>query len=165
MKNDEPEVEELAERLVACVSYVGNYVGQPEVFARLLDRLGDWADPRGLINADSVFLSSYPDDPKTTPPDELRLDVCMSIPESIEVDEDIQKKVLPGGQYAVMRAELSGAEEFGPVWDPLVEWAQQSDYDIDASRPSYEVYLNNPDEHPDKHHTINFCLCLSVKSR
>ena len=64
-------------------------------------------------------------------------------------------------QDAVMRAELSGAEEFGPVWDLLVDWAQQNNHDIDASQPSYEIYLNHPDEHPDKHHIIS--ICLSVK--
>jgi AraC family transcriptional regulator len=163
MKSEKPVFQELLERPVACVSYTGNYVGKPEVFARLFGRLGDWAGQKGLINADSVFLSSYPDDPATTPPDELRLDACMSIPEGTDVDQDIQKKVLPGGRYAVMRAELSGAEEFGPVWDLLVDWAQRNKHDIDASRPSYEIYLNNPDEHPEKHHIIS--VCLSVKPK
>ena len=35
MRNEPPEIQELQERHVACVSYTGNYVGKPEVFARL----------------------------------------------------------------------------------------------------------------------------------
>ncbi len=72
-----PEIQELPERLVACVSYKGNFMGNPQVFERLFHKLCTWAGPKGLILPESVFLSSYEDDARTTPPEELRLDVCM----------------------------------------------------------------------------------------
>jgi AraC family transcriptional regulator len=31
------------------------------------------------------------------------------------------------------------------------------------TRPSYELYLNNPDEHPEKHNIVE--ICLSVKEK
>jgi AraC family transcriptional regulator len=163
MITETPEVRELPERLVACVLFTGNYVGKPEVFAGLFGKLCGWAGPKGVITGESVFLSSYQDDPETTPPDELKLDVCMSIPEGTDVEGEIEKKVLPGGRYAVMHAELTGAEEFGPVWEAVVEWAEKNGYGIDMSRPSYEIYLNNPEEHPEKHHILD--VCLSVKAK
>ena len=43
----------------------------------------------------------------------------------------------------------------------LVDWTDKNNYAIDMSRPSYEVYLNNPQEHPEKHHILD--MCLSVK--
>ena len=100
---------------------------------------------------------------KTTPLDELRLDICMSIPQDTETDGEIQKKILPGGQYAVMHCELSGPEEYETVWNNLVDWADKNNYEMDMSRPSYELYLNNPEEHPEKHHILD--LCLSFKSK
>ena len=158
-----PEIQELPERLVACVSYKGNFMGNPQVFERLFHKLCTWAGPKGLILPESVFLSSYEDDARTTPPEELRLDVCMSIPEGTDVGDDIQEKLLPGGSFAVMHAELTEPKEFGTAWIALVDWAEKGNYEVDASRPSYEIYRNNPEEHPEKHHILD--LCLSVRPK
>lgn len=163
MVDKAPEIRELPDRLVGCVSYRGDYVGNPEVFERLFHRLASWAGPKELITAESVFLSSYEDDPRTTPPDELRLDVCMSIIEGTEVDDDIQEKMLPGGTYAVKHTEIAEPKEYETVWLTLVEWAENNRYDVDVSRPSYEIYLNNPEEHPEKHQILD--LCLSVRPK
>ncbi len=161
MKNREPKIQELPERVVACVSFTGNYIGKPEIFADLFNKLGGWAGPKGLMSPETVYLSSYTDDPKSTPLDELKLDVCMSIPENTDVEGDIQKKVLPGGKYAVMHCELEEAQEYGSAWESIVEWVGKNGYSMDLSRPSYEIYLNNPEEHPQKHHILD--ICLSVK--
>jgi AraC family transcriptional regulator len=87
----------------------------------------------------------------------------MSIPEGTDVDGDIQEKLLPGGSYAVVRAELTEPAEFETAWNALVDWVEKGDHELDWSRPSYEVYLNNPEEHPEKHHILE--LCLSVKPK
>ncbi|MCI5210044.1 MAG: AraC family transcriptional regulator, partial [Candidatus Electrothrix sp. ATG2] len=102
-------------------------------------------------------------DPKVTPPDELQLEGCISIPEETEVDGEIQKKMLPGGQYVVMEAELTGPEEYGPAWNAVVEWMEENTYAVDMSRPSYEIYLNNPQDHPEKHHIVNICMSVQAK--
>jgi AraC family transcriptional regulator len=161
MKNQDITIKKLEEKKVAFVSFTGNYMGNPQIFADLFTKLFEWAMPKGLISEKSVFLSSYQDDPNITPPDELKLEVCMSIPDGAEVAGDVQKKVLPGGKYAVMNTELTGPEEYGPAWNAVVEWIVKNNYEIDMSRPSYEIYLNNPEEHPEKHHIID--ICMSVK--
>ena len=162
MKTEQPEIRELTEREVAFVSFSGNYMGNPQIFQDLFDKLIGWVGPKGLISPESVFLSAYQDDPDITPPDELKLELCMGIPGDVQVDGDMGRKVLPGGRYAVMRAELTGPEEYGPAWSAVVEWMNENDHEIDMSRPSYETYLNNPDEHPEKHHMID--ICMSAKS-
>jgi AraC family transcriptional regulator len=96
------------------------------VFKDLFNKLGNWAGPKGLISQESVFLSSYQDDLESTPPDDLKLDVCMSIPESTDVDGEIGKKILPGGLYAVMHAELTDAEEYGAIWQALGKWVEDN---------------------------------------
>ncbi len=163
MHNEQPKIEELSARTVAFVSYTGNYMGNPQIFVDLFGKLCGWAGPKGLMTPEAVLLSSYQDDPRITPPDELQLDVCMSIPEATEVDGDIQKKTLPGGRYVVMQAELTGPEEYGPAWIAVVEWMEEKKYAVDMSRPSYELYLNNPEEHPKKHHIINICMSVQAK--
>ena len=35
---------------------------------------------------------------------------------------------------------------------------KKNNLEIDMSRPSYEIYLNNPEEHPEKHHIIDICM-------
>lgn len=161
MKHEKPKVTELAGKEVAFVSFTGNYIGNAQVFGDLFHKLGGWAGPKGLIGPETVFLSAYQDDPETTPPDELKLECCMSIPAGTEVEGDIQKKVLPGGKYAIMHAELDGPEEYGSAWNALVDWMKENGQELDMSRPSYEIYLNNPEEHPEKHHIIE--VCMSVK--
>lgn len=163
MTNEQPIVKELDDRCVASVSFKGNYMGNTQVFADLFNKLCRWAGPKGLIGPSAVFLSSYQDDPQVTPPDELSLDVCMSIPLDTLVDGEVQKQVLPGGKYAVMHSELTSPEEYGPAWLAIVDWIKQNNLEVDMSRPSYEIYLNNPEEHPDKHHILDICMSVQEK--
>lgn len=157
IKNN-PEIKELNEKTVAYVSFVGNYMGNSEVFADLFKRLCGWAGPRGLLNSDTIFLSSYQDDPNITPPEKMKLEVCMTIPKDTEVEGEVKKQVLPGGKYVVTRVELTGPEEYGPAWNKVVEWMKENNSKIDMSRPSYEIYLNEPDKHPEGHHILDICM-------
>jgi AraC family transcriptional regulator len=57
-----------------------------------------------------------------------------------------------------MSAELTGAEEYASAWEKIVEWLVRNNIEMDLSRASYEIYLNSPDEHPEKHHIIDICM-------
>ena len=59
MKNEQPEIQELSQRVAACVSFTGNYVGKPEIFAKLFNQLCGWAEPKGLLAPETQYLSSY----------------------------------------------------------------------------------------------------------
>lgn len=161
MKNAPPEIRQLPERHVACVSFQGNYMGKVEVFIELFNKLISWAEPKGLISSTPVFLSSYENDRRTASPDELKLDACLCVPDGTEVGDGIQEKLLPGGSYAVMHSELDESE-YEAAWSEIFDWVNQSDYEADPARPCYEVYLNNPEEHPEGLHIVE--LCVSVKS-
>ncbi len=156
-------VKELNERHVAYVSFTGNYIGNAEVFKGLFEKLCGWAGPKGLLKPGITFLSSYQDDPKLTAPEDLTVEVCMSIDNNVEVEGEVQKRILPGGKYAVLHVELNGPEEYGMAWEKVVEWINESNYEIDMSRPSYEIYLNDPKEHPQGHHILD--VCMSVKEK
>ncbi|WP_292471270.1 GyrI-like domain-containing protein [Methanolobus sp.] len=155
---NEAKITELEERNVAYVSFIGNYIGNVKVFEDLFGKLGSWAGPKQLMGTDPLFMSAYYDDPGVTPPEELKLDVCMTSRYDVEVEGDIKKQTLPGGKYVVMRAELAGPEEYGPAWEKIVEWLIQNNLKIDMARASYEIYLNSPEEHPEKHHILDICM-------
>ena len=56
MKNEEPKIQKLSERVVVCVSFTGNCVGKPEIFANLFNKLGGWAGSKGLMSSEADFL-------------------------------------------------------------------------------------------------------------
>ncbi len=155
---NEPGIKEIEERNVAYVSFVGNYLGNTKVFDDLFTKLLGWAGPKQLMGPDTILMSAYYDDPSVTPPEELKLDVCMTIEDDVKVEGEIRKKKLPGGKYVVMRAELTGAEEYGPAWEKIFEWIMQNNIEIDIYRASYEIYLNSPGEHPESHHILDICM-------
>lgn len=163
MENNKVEIKQLSEKNVAVVSFTGNYMGNAEVFKGLFEKLFAWAGPKGLIGPNAQFIASYQDDPKVTPPEELVLDLAMTIPEGTECDGEVVNKTLAAGEYAVMKAELTGPEEYGPAWGEVVKWMEENNYVVDMSRPSYEIYLNNPEDHPEKHHILE--ICMSVKTK
>ena len=76
---NKPEIKEIKERNVACVSFVGNYLGNTKVFDDLFTKLLGWAGPQQLMGPDTILMSAYYDDPSVTPPEELKLDVCMTL--------------------------------------------------------------------------------------
>jgi len=156
----EPAMKDLADRNVACVSYKGNYIGNTVVFGELFGKLCGWGFQKQLMGPDTVLIAAYYDDPGVTPLDELTLDVCMSIPEGVQGEGEIAKKILPGGKYAVIGLELDGPEEYSAAWEKIVEWVALQGMEIDISRASYEVYLNNPEEHPQKHHIVDVCMAV-----
>lgn len=163
MESEQTKIQELSERHVAYVFYKGNYQGNAEIFAGLFGKLMGWAGPKGLITPDTVMLSAYQDDPEKTPPEELTVEVCITAPEDVEVEGDVKKKLLPGGKYAVASVELKGPQEYGEAWEHVAKWAEENNYEIDMSRPSYEIYKNNPQEHPQGHHLLDVCMSVSEK--
>ncbi|NLV25904.1 MAG: GyrI-like domain-containing protein [Methanomicrobiales archaeon] len=156
----EPAIQDLGERYVAFVSYKGNYIGNTALFAELFGKLCGWGFQNQVMGPDTVMIAAYYDDMNVTPPDELTLDVCMSIPDHVQGQGEITTKNLPGGKYAVMGLELDGPEEYAAAWEKIVEFVASQDLDIDISRASYEIYLNNPEEHPQKHHIVDICMAV-----
>lgn len=158
MNVSRPEVREIDAREVVYVSFVGNYLGDARVFEKLFDTLCRWADEKDLILPETLFLSAYYDDPE-----ELRIDVCMTIPPEMEIllQGEVQRQRLPGGRYTMMEAELAGPEEYTPAWLAITGWAiENNNYEIDMSRPAYEIYLNSPAEYPEKIHRVMICLAV-----
>jgi AraC family transcriptional regulator len=149
---------------VACVRHVGPYKGDAALFERLFMQLFAWAGPRGLLAApDLKVLAVYHDDPAGTAESELRTSVCITVPANTKGEGDVKTMNIPGGTYAIAHFELDPME-YEAAWQALYgAWLPGSGYQLDTTRPAFEVYLNDPREHPEHKHIVD--IYLSVKRR
>ena len=146
------EVRELPELNVAYVRSIGPY----NTIGRAIERLMQWAGPRGLLRfPETKLLGVYHDSPEVTEPDKLRADACITVPEGTRVDGDVGTMKIPGGKFAVARFEILPTE-FEAAWNELMQWLPESGYQPD-DRLCYEVYLSSPDEHPQGKFVIDIC--------
>lgn len=143
------ELKNCNEMAVAYIRIIGTFNGDLEVFQNTLLRLVRWAEIRDLIQfPETKILSLYHDNPDITDDIKLRTSLCITVPEHTKVDGEIGKMVIPGGKYAVAHF-IIGANEFKSAWDFIWgEWLLESGYQPDE-RPCFEVYMNNPNEHPE----------------
>jgi AraC family transcriptional regulator len=152
------EVKNLPKMNVAYVRHIGSYQGDSKLFERLINKLMTWAGPRDLIRfPETQLLAVYHDDPNITAADNLRTSICITVPPETKVDGDVGKMSIPGGRYAVARVEVA-QDEFQGAWDALFGgWLPESGYQPD-DRPCYEIYRNDPKQHPEGKHITDICI-------
>jgi AraC family transcriptional regulator len=147
-------VTEREEVTVAYVRHVGPYAGDAGLFERLYGQLCQWAGPRGFMEGEPEFLSIYHDNPEITDEENLRISICLVVPEGTEAQGDINIMKVPGGKYAVGHFEID-VTEYGEAWSYICgEWLATSGYEPDE-RPCFEIMVNNPDEHPQGKHIVD----------
>ncbi|MDD5646885.1 MAG: GyrI-like domain-containing protein [Candidatus Bipolaricaulis sp.] len=147
------EVKPMPEWNVIYARHIGAYNKIGEAFERLFK----WAEPRGLVRfPETVSLAIYHDSPEITDAAKLRSDACLTVPSGTKVDGEIGTMKIPGGLFAVAHVEMD-VSQFGEAWDKLIgEWMPKSGYQPD-DRMCYEMYLNDPDTHPEKKWIVDIC--------
>ncbi len=147
------EVKQMPEWNVVYARHIGAYNKVGEAFERVFK----WAGPRGLVRfPETKSLAVYHDSPEVTDPSKLRSDACLTVPPGTKVDGEIGTMKIPGGLFAVAHVEIE-VTQFGEAWDKLIgEWMPKSGYQPD-DRLCYEVYLNDPDAHPEKKWIVDIC--------
>lgn len=152
------EVKELPAMEIAYVRHVGPYNGKSELFAGMMNQLMQWAAPRGLINfPQTQMMSVYHDDPAITDEAQLRLTVGMSVPADTKAEGEISRMATVAGKYAVAHFEIDG-DAYEQAWQAVYkQWLPDSGYQP-ADGPSLELYLNNPETHPEKKHIVDICV-------
>lgn len=151
-------VKELPEYPLAYVEYVGDFEGNGEIYDVLIERLVAWALPKNLWDfpATTKMILVYPDDPATTPKDQQRLWLGITVPEETPTPDGIRKLTLPRAMYAVGTFEIS-AQEFGSAWGYMYEWISRQNYSV-AEGYGFEVKKNDSDAHPEKKHLVDICI-------
>lgn len=148
MTHGKVRIENFPEETVAYVRHTGPYAGDAELFEGLWAKLMAWAGPRKVLDRPGTKgLIVYHDSPGITEEEKLRLSVCLTVSDEMEVDGEIGKMTLPGGEYAVSRFSL-GVDEYGAAWQWVFgTWFPESGYQPD-DRPCFEQYPegDNADE-------------------
>ncbi len=93
------EIREVPIRNVIYIRLFGDY--QKNDYGGALMRLHQFIKEEKLPLEDLSPYFIYHDDPKVTPADKLRTDVCMTLPVKAIPKGDIGFKQLPAGRYAV----------------------------------------------------------------
>ena len=152
------EVKDMPELHVAYIRHIGPYKGDQELFGRLFNKLMAWAGPRGLLRfPETHVMTMYHDNPDITDESRLRTDACITVPEDTQVEGEIGKAKIPAGKYAVGHFEIT-PDQYQDAWNTVYGgWLPESGYQPEDG-PCYELYLNDPKQHPDGKHVVDICV-------
>jgi len=162
MKNEEIKtdvvVKDIPELHVAYIRHIGPYKGNQELFGRLFSKLMSWAGPRGLLRfPETKIMTIYHDNPDITDENRLRTDACITVPQDAQVEGEIGKTEIPAGKYAVAHFEIT-PDQYQDAWNAVYGgWLPNSGYQPEDG-PCYELYLNDPKQHPEGKHVVDICV-------
>ncbi|EFL51416.1 transcriptional regulator, AraC family [Solidesulfovibrio fructosivorans JJ]] len=142
---------------VACVRHVGPYDQCEAAWVKLCAEAGK----RGLFGPDTKFLGVGHDDPQITPPEKIRYDACLTVPEGFAGTPELPVAVVGDGDYATAVIKgpytlLAGAY----AWLCGV-WGPDSGREF-AGAPSLEFYLNDPKTTPPEEWLTEICVPLEA---
>jgi AraC family transcriptional regulator len=150
-------IEEVPSLHVAYVRHTGRYQGLGEVFADLFARLMTWAQPRGLVHAESSLLALYHDNPSITEDDRLRVSVGITVPPETETSGEVGQMEVDGGTYAIGHFDL-GEQDYPEAWYTLAGgWLPDSGYEPDDRLP-YERYFVGRRAGDPNRQIVDICL-------
>ena len=138
------EIKDVQPMRVAFVRHVGPY---PEC-GKAWETLCAWAGPNGYFQPGVQFIGLCYDDPDVTPSDKIRYDACITV-EKFRPEGEIGAQIIEGGLYA-MTTHHGSYMKLSDTYAALCGgWIIENGYEI-RSLPSFEVYLNDPNETPEE---------------
>ena len=116
--------------------------GDPRKIGESVSKLIAWAKAvkLNLAPAGAAFGFAY-DDPKTTPAEDFRFDLAITVPESLALTGEIIEKRLPAGRYAVAVHKGSRDNIGDTVYSLYRDWLPQSDEEL-GDLPCIFCYYN-----------------------
>jgi AraC family transcriptional regulator len=126
---------------LATVRHVGPYATIADAFERL-EQIVTSTPLRP-----EALLGLFHDDPRTTPPEQLRSDAAVVVPADTPLPDGVIEGHVPAGRYA--KTEHVGPySRLGDVWSTLLHhWIPEHGYRLGPG-VTYERYLNTPGEVP-----------------
>lgn len=137
-----PEIRTIDPIPVLFVRRTGPYhQAAAEAFAALCG----FAGPRGLLGPKARIIGISHDDPHVTEESKFRYDACLTFDREVKEDGEIGRKTIAGGRYAVFLHE-GAYEGLQAAYDGIFgSWLPASGECL-RDEPSFEVYLNSPDQ-------------------
>ena len=135
------EIREVPARNVIYIRLFGDY--KMNDYGGTWMRLFQFIKEEKLPMGDMAPYCMYHDDPKVTPADKLRTDVCMVMPVTVTPKGDVGFKQLPAGRYAVFTYKGS-YEYLQSVYDTIYgKFIPEMECTM-RDESSAERYLNDP---------------------
>lgn len=148
------EVRNQPEMKVIYARHKGSFHTIGEAFERLMQ----WSGPRGLLGPAMKTLAVYHDDPEVATDENLLVsDACLVVPQEVKTDGEIGSYTVTGGKYAVGRFAI-GMDEFGIAWGSMCRMVGENGLKTAEGRHFYEMYLNDPQQHPEHKFVIEICI-------
>ncbi|MDX5595259.1 AraC family transcriptional regulator [Pseudovibrio sp. SPO723] len=130
-------------RHIAAVPHKGSYHKVGEAF----EKLSAIFTSRNLWPKSGEAVGVYYDDPSSVAEAELRSHAGMVVSADVEVSEGLEPVDLPAGPHAVLRYVGPYAGLDTPYTYLFGEWLPKSGREVRNS-PSFEIYLNSPQDTP-----------------
>lgn len=128
------EMKTIEPQTVVSLSFEGSYAQTTDK----LDTLMAWLLRAGHPYSGRPFAVYY-DDPSEVPEEDLQAEVCLPIAEEFEPAGDIERKTIPGGDFAcvVHEGSYSGLDE---SYDVIFEWIEENGYQMDEDMGTREIF-------------------------
>lgn len=132
-------------RRLATVRHLGPYNQIGQAFGQLCEALGPALEQ--LAAAGAAMMALYHDDPDHVPPDQLRSDAAVVVPEGLALPAGLVEQRLPAGRYASV-LHVGPYDQLGDAWSRFKrEWLLGSGERL-AATPCCEAYENDPETTP-----------------
>jgi len=125
-------------RRLAVVEHRGDFEKLGNSYNKLLNWIHSQSNLR--LKAGEAFGFAY-DDPKTTPAEEFRFDLGITVPEQLKLDSNIVEKRLPAGRYAVVVHKGSRDNIGDTVYSLYRDWLPKSGEEL-GDLPCIFSYYN-----------------------
>ena len=140
---------------VAYVRHVGPYNTVGQAWRKLMM----WAGMNGLMGPNIRLLGISHDDPEITPPECLRYDAAIVVPDRVQAGGEVGIQVIPGGDYAVT-VHRGPYDSLGLTYASLCGvWLPASGREL-RDAPPIEFYLNDMAVTPPQDLLTEICLPL-----
>ncbi len=150
--NAKIEIKELPEMNVACVTHIGAE-GVEQAFGKILK----WARPKGLLeDSGADLVRIFHDSFKITDADKVRMSIGVIVNPTIKAEGEVGLTKIEKGKHIVGRFEIVPME-FENSWNGLFVWMSEKGYKKGKQNP-FEIYYNNPEEHPEKKCIVDLCI-------
>jgi AraC family transcriptional regulator len=133
-------VETVPEMTLAYIRHTGPYKGDSALFVRLFKKLFAWLGPRNLVfpHTTKIFVL-YHEYPDITPEEQLRLNVCCTVPSDTSGEGEVGVMTFSPRRCAISRF-VCGAEEYQRAWDWMYDTWLPSSGCMPADVPAFERY-------------------------
>jgi AraC family transcriptional regulator len=144
MKQSHVKLVTLEPMSLLAVGHVGPYTKIGDAFFTL----AQWLGTRGVQTSGAKLVGIFYDDPEQVEASKLRAKAAIHLPEATNVapTSPVERVQLRGGAHAML-LHKGPYGDLNAAWTWFyADWLPNSGHEADLEAPSFELYLNTPEE-------------------